>query len=48
MLEIEKFIQKNENWRELLQQPPYCLKIDEDEDYALIKYDMINSDFTRI
>ena len=47
MLAIEKFIKENENWKELIQQAPYFLKIDEDEDYALIKYDMINSDFTQ-
>lgn len=47
MLAIEKFIEENENWKELIQQAPYFLKIDEDEDYALIKYDMINSDFTQ-
>lgn len=47
MLAIEKFIEENENWKELIQQAPYFLKIDEDEDYVLIKYDMINSDFTQ-
>ena len=47
MLAIEKFIKENENWKELIQQAPYFLKIDEDEDYALIKYDMVNSDFTQ-
>lgn len=47
MLAIEKFIKENENWKELIQQAPYFLKIDEDEDYVLIKYDMINSDFTQ-
>lgn len=49
MLEVEKFIQehKEENWLELLTQKPYCLKYNEDEDYVLLKYDMIESDFTQ-
>lgn len=49
MLEVEKFIQehKEENWLELLTQKPYCLKYNEDEDYLLLKYDMIESDFTQ-
>lgn len=47
MLTIEKFIKENENWKELIQQAPYFLKIDEDDDYILIKYDMVNSDFTQ-
>ena len=36
MLAIEKFIEENENWKELIQQAPYFLKTDEDEDYILM------------
>ena len=46
-LETEKFIKKHkDNWLDLLQQAPYNLKINEDDNYVLLKYDMINSDFT--
>lgn len=48
MLETEKFIEEHkENWLELLTKSPYNLKYNEDEDYVLLKYDMINSDFTQ-
>lgn len=48
MLEVEKFIKKHkENWLELLTKSPYYLKYNEDEDYVLLKYDMIESDFTQ-
>lgn len=46
-LETEKFIKKHkDNWLDLLQQEPYTLKANEDDNYVLLKYDMINSDFT--
>lgn len=40
-----KYIQTHPNWREELQAAPYCLEIDEDENYALLKYNQIASDF---
>lgn len=46
MLEIQKFIKANPNdWREKLAQPPYCISVKEDENYALLKYSQIDSDF---
>lgn len=46
MLEIQKFIHAHDNWRELLADAPYNLKISEDDGYVLFKYNQINSDFT--
>ena len=45
MLEIVKFINEHNNWRELLSSDPYNLKIFEDDGFVLFKYDQINSDF---
>ena len=45
MLEIVKFIKEHNNWRELLANAPYNLKIFEDDGFVLFKYDQINSDF---
>ena len=46
MLEIQKFIHEHDNWRELLADAPYNLKISEDNGYVLFKYNQISSDFT--
>lgn len=46
MLKTIEFIKNHENWRELLQAPPYCLTINEDDNYAIFKYSQIDSDFT--
>lgn len=45
MLKIQGFIQSHPNWYELLQQPPYCLKISEDDGFYLFKYNQLSSDF---
>lgn len=45
MLQTIEFMKKHNDWRELLKQPPYCLNIDEDEDYVLLKYSQVDSDF---
>ena len=45
MLKIQEFILAHDNWRELLANEPYNLKISEDEGYVLFKYNQINSDF---
>ena len=39
------FISKNENWKELLQQEPYNIKIKESGKYTLLKYSQLESDF---
>lgn len=45
MLKIQEFIFAHENWRELLANAPYNLKISEDDGYVLFKYNQIASDF---
>lgn len=49
MLKVEEFINqhKYEDWASLLKQAPYFLKANEDADYILLKYDMVESDFTQ-
>lgn len=44
-MELIKFIKEHDNWKELLQEKPYCLEIKEDEGYTLLKYNQINSNF---
>lgn len=44
-LKLLKFIKQNSNWKELLQQKPYCLTIKEEDDFILFKYNQIDSDF---
>lgn len=49
MLEVIKFIkQHNEDWRELLSSDPYYISIKEDDNYVLLKYSQIDSDFNEI
>jgi len=43
--EIGKFCAEHDNWEELLQVEPYCLKIKKDGDYIIFNYDQIESDF---
>lgn len=45
MLKIQEFIFAHDNWRELLADAPYNLKISEDDGYVLFKYNQIASDF---
>lgn len=44
-MKLLDFIANNSNWRDLLQEKPYYLTISEDEDYILLKYSQIDSDF---
>ena len=38
-LQLLDFIKQNkENWKEVLQTPPYSLIVKEDDDYILLKY----------
>lgn len=39
------FINKNENWQELIQKEPYCINIKEENNYKLLKYNQLESDF---
>lgn len=45
-MELLKFINQHENWKELLQKPPYFLDVKEEDGYTLLKYNQINSDFS--
>ena len=45
MLNLQKFIIKNKDWKEKLSQKPYCLKISEKGNLILFKYNQIDSDF---
>lgn len=45
MLKIQEFILAHENWRELLANAPYNLKIQEEDGFVLFKYNQISSDF---
>lgn len=45
MLKIQEFILAHDNWRELLADAPYNLKIQEDDGFVLFKYNQISSDF---
>jgi hypothetical protein len=50
MLQISallKFIEKNSNWKELIQKEPYNIIVKEDGDYTLLKYNQLESDFNR-
>lgn len=44
-MELLKFIKENKNWEELLAQKPYCLKIKKDDNYTILSYSQIDSDF---
>lgn len=47
-LKVLEFIKNNENWREILSNPPYCLIIKDDNlyniNYTLLQYDLRKSD----
>lgn len=46
-LETLKFIEENSDWKDALTQPPYSLTIKEDDEYYLLKYNQIESDFSQ-
>ena len=45
MLYVQEFIKEHSDWRELLSQKPYCLKITEKDNLVCLKYNQIESDF---
>lgn len=45
-MRVLNFIKENKDWRQLLTQPPYNLKIVEEPPYILLKYDMRTSDMS--
>ena len=36
-MELLDFIHEHDNWRDLIQEAPYCIKIKEDDKYLLLK-----------
>lgn len=40
------FMREHKNWRELLSKEPYFISFDEDDNFVLLKYDQIRSDFS--
>ena len=48
MLETIKLMRNNpDNWKDILTQSPYNLDLSEDDDYVLLKYNQIASDFSQ-
>ena len=48
MLETIKLMRNNpDNWKDILTNPPYNLSLSEDDDYVLLKYNQIASDFSQ-
>lgn len=45
MLNLQTFIRENENWRELISEKPYCIKVTEKGNLVCFKYSQIDSDF---
>ncbi len=45
-MELLNFISQHKNWKELIQQKPYSITVKEDDDYILLSYSMIDSDFS--
>ena len=45
-LELLKFIKANSNWKELIQEKPYSIEIKENNDYMILVYSMMDSDFS--
>ena len=44
-MKVIDFIKNHANAKKLLTEKPYCISVKEDDDYMLLKYDQINSDF---
>jgi len=44
-MKLLEFIKENKDWESILAEKPYCLKIKKDDDYTLLSYDQIHSDF---
>lgn len=46
MLRIIEFIKNNPDWREILTDKPYCLSINSDGGFTILKYSQIDSDLS--
>ena len=45
-MEVLKLMNTHNNWEEILTQPPYNIIVKRDEDYILLKYNQLSSDFS--
>lgn len=45
-MEVLEFMNTHDNWEELLTQPPYNIIVKRDEEYILLKYNQLSSDFS--
>ena len=45
MLKLQEFIKENNNFREILAEKPYAIKMQEDEHFMMFKYSQIDSNF---
>ena len=45
-MEVLEFMNAHDNWEELLTQHPYNILVKRDEDYILLKYNQLSSDFS--
>ena len=46
MLKVQEFILNNPNWEKEIQSKPYFIKVGRNENYVLLKYNQIDSDFS--
>ena len=44
-MEVLNFMNTHDDWEEILTQPPYCIKVNRDGAYILLKYNQLSSDF---
>lgn len=45
-MEVLNFMNTHDNWEEILTQSPYNIKVSRDDNYILLKYNQLNSDFS--
>lgn len=45
-MQVLDLMNTHDNWEEILTQPPYCISVRRDDDYILLKYNQLNSDFS--
>lgn len=45
-MDVLNLMNTHGNWEEILTQPPYCIKVKRDEEYIILKYNQLSSDFS--
>ena len=45
-LEVLEFINNNENWKEIFEKEPYNIKIKEEDNFIILNYSQVESDFS--